>query len=215
MAPQITLYFLQASRCIRSAWLLEELGLDYTVKFAPRENGAAPPAFKKEAGGLGKFPMLIDGDLTLAESGNIAEYLCDTYDTSRRLLPDLGNPKRYAVLQWVHASEATFALHGLAILYARWNQKSGNVEETEAGLSKNVIKDLEYFEAELTKSSAKFLFGDEVTAADISMHFSLVFILARELGTKGRKFERTEKYIKDCEATESYRKAVQKSGHQL
>ena len=71
--PPITLWFLQASRCIRPAWLLEELGLEYQVKFAPRENGLAPPAFRKEAGGLGKFPTLDDGDLRIGESGTITE----------------------------------------------------------------------------------------------------------------------------------------------
>jgi glutathione S-transferase len=73
MAPQITLYFLQASRCIRSAWQLHELGLDYAVKFSAREGGLAPPAFRAEVGGLGKFPTLVDGDVTVTESGNIGE----------------------------------------------------------------------------------------------------------------------------------------------
>lgn len=71
--PKITLWFLQASRCIRTAWLLEELGLDYEVKFSDRENGVAPQAFKDAAGGLGKFPSLQDGDVWLYESGNITE----------------------------------------------------------------------------------------------------------------------------------------------
>lgn len=71
--PKITLWFLQASRSIRIAWILEELGLDYDVKFADRENGVAPPEFKKAAGGLGKFPMLQDGDMTIQESGCIVE----------------------------------------------------------------------------------------------------------------------------------------------
>ena len=71
--PNITLWFLQASRCIRTAWLLEELRLKYEIKFSNRENGAAPDSFKNEAGGLGKFPMLQDGDVTVVESGNISE----------------------------------------------------------------------------------------------------------------------------------------------
>lgn len=71
--PDITLYFLQASRSIRTAWLLDELGLDYEVKFSPRENGVAPAAFKQEAGALGKFPSLKDGSTMLYESGNITE----------------------------------------------------------------------------------------------------------------------------------------------
>lgn len=72
----ITLYFLQASRSIRIAWLLEELGLDYKFHTYDREStGLAPDAFKKTCGtGLGKAPVLHDGSLVLQESGAITEY---------------------------------------------------------------------------------------------------------------------------------------------
>lgn len=69
----ITLFFLQASRCIRTAWQLEELGLDYEVEFSERVNKVAPPEFKKKAGDLGKFPTLVDNGLSIYESGAIAE----------------------------------------------------------------------------------------------------------------------------------------------
>ena len=74
--PDITLYFLQASRSIRIAWLLEELGLDYKLETYDREDtGLAPTAFKQSCGTvLGKAPVLKDGDLTLQESGAITEY---------------------------------------------------------------------------------------------------------------------------------------------
>jgi glutathione S-transferase len=78
--PQITLWFLQASRCIRTAWLLEELGLDYELKFSDRVNQKAPEVFKLASGNpLGKFPTLKDGNLTVYESGAISEYVteCD------------------------------------------------------------------------------------------------------------------------------------------
>lgn len=72
--PDITLYFLQASRSIRTAWQLEELGLDYKLEFSERENQKAPQHFKASSGdALGKFPLLKDGDLTIGESGAIAE----------------------------------------------------------------------------------------------------------------------------------------------
>jgi glutathione S-transferase len=74
--PPITLWFLQASRSIRTAWLLEELGLDYTLKFSDRENGLAPKDFKTASQNpLGKFPTLQDVDLTIGESGAINEYI--------------------------------------------------------------------------------------------------------------------------------------------
>jgi glutathione S-transferase len=79
--PTITLWFLQGSRSIRTAWLLEELNLDYTLKFSDRVNGKAPEDFKTASQNpLGKFPTLQDGDLTIYESGAINEYAtCDYY----------------------------------------------------------------------------------------------------------------------------------------
>lgn len=72
--PIITLYFPQASRSIRVAWLLEELQRPYKNIFYPRENNKASAAFKKESGSaLGKAPVLRDGELVVVESGAISE----------------------------------------------------------------------------------------------------------------------------------------------
>ena len=75
--PDITLYFLQASRSIRIAWLLEELGLEYKLHSWHRESsGLAPADFKQASGAvLGRAPVLKDGALTLQESGAITEYV--------------------------------------------------------------------------------------------------------------------------------------------
>lgn len=72
--PQIKLYFLQSSRSIRIAWLLEELNLPYETIFFPRINNKAPPEFKQKSGSsLGKAPVLWDGELVVTESGAITE----------------------------------------------------------------------------------------------------------------------------------------------
>lgn len=75
--PEIILYFLQASRSIRIAWLLEELGMDYNVVFYNREKSmAAPEEFKEVSGGtMGKAPVLKDGNLIVEESGAITQYV--------------------------------------------------------------------------------------------------------------------------------------------
>ena len=105
--------------------------------------------------------------------------------------------------------------HGLAVLYARWNQKDGDVAKTEAGLAGNVQKDLAFFQAELEKGKGKFFFGDKVTAADIMMEFSLDFILARELGSKAQDWPKVKEYIQACQSTASWQKAQKKTGHKL
>jgi glutathione S-transferase len=144
-------------------------------------------------------------------------YLCETYDKSNRLLPT--DPvQRNKVRQWVHAAEATFALHGLGILYARWHvidAPEGTVERAEERMSANVQNDLSWLESELSLSSGKFLCGDHVTAADVMMQFSADFILMRELGTQGKEWPNINKWLDACKNTDSYKRAVEKTGHKL
>jgi glutathione S-transferase len=113
-------------------------------------------------------------------------YLCETYDKHGKLLP-LDPAQRVKVRQWVHASEATFALHALAILYARWH-----IQGAPEGLC-----------------------GDHITAADIMMQFSADFILARELGTQGKEWPNINKWLEACKKTDTYQRAVKKTGHKL
>ena len=145
-------------------------------------------------------------------------YLCETYDKEGRLLPHEPR-KRVKVRQWVHAAEATFGLHALAILYARWNipkdAPGGVLEAAEKGMSANVQNDLSWLETELSLSPGKFLCGDHVTAADIMVQFVADFIIGRDLGMQGKEYPNINKWVELCRETESYKRAVKKTGHKL
>lgn len=126
--------------------------------------------------------------------------------------------QKVKVLQWVHAAEATFSVHGLAILYARWNLKDAPEDISEAaekGMSVNVQNDMSWLESELSLSPGPFLVGDHPTAADIMMAFIATFIITRELGTNGKQWPNIEKWLKACEDTDGYKRAVKKTGHNL
>lgn len=73
--PDITVYFLGASRAIRIPWLLEELDLPYELVISPRNKaGVAPQDFKdKIPAPLKKSPTIKDGNLVVQESGAIIE----------------------------------------------------------------------------------------------------------------------------------------------
>jgi glutathione S-transferase len=152
------------------------------------------------------------------EDADVVRYLRETYDKSSRLIPRTDIKQRIKVLQWVHAAEATFMVHALAITYARWNIPSSAPEvlaQAEKGLAVNVQKDLDWLETELSFSTGKFLCGEEVTAADMMMHFSIEFILVTKLGTHGREWPRIQRWLKDCRERRSYRRAVEKTGYNL
>jgi glutathione S-transferase len=66
-------------------------------------------------------------------------------------------------------------------------------------------------------ANSEFLAGDHVTAADTMVLFSIQFIFARDLsaGRKASEWKNVERWIKDCENTESYKRAVKKTGHEM
>lgn len=105
--------------------------------------------------------------------------------------------------------------HALAITYARWFQKDGSIEKTEEGLKGNIIKDFDYLEKTLISNQGQWILGKGLTVADVMMHFSITFILARELGTKGKTWETINKWIKTCEKEISFSKAVEATGYDL
>ncbi|KAF2626033.1 hypothetical protein BU25DRAFT_441136 [Macroventuria anomochaeta] len=159
--PSITLWFLQTSRSIQTARLLEELGLDYEE----------PEDFKLGSGNpLGKFPTVKDGDL-------------------------VGAQEKIKVLQWVHAAEATF------------------VEAAEKGMSVNVQNDMSWLESELSLSPGEFLIGDYPTDADIMVHFSAKFTIARDLGTNGKQWPNIDQWLKACEDTEGQLEPQSRTQH--
>ena len=111
-------------------------------------------------------------------------------------------------------------LHGMAILYARWftpeeAKSRGDLAKIESGMSINVIKDINWLQDELSKSKSGFLVGDRLTAADIMMHFSVQVIFKRQLGIDGTGYPLIQAWLRKCEETESYQRAVQKSGYRL
>ena len=79
----------------------------------------------------------------------------------------------------------------------------------------NVQNDMSWLETELSLSSGQFLCGNHVTAADVMMQFSAEFILVREFGTLGKEWPNINKWLEACKKTDSYQRAVKKTGHQL
>ena len=108
----LTLYYAPRTRAVRVRWLLEELGVPHELRRVP----FVPPTggFFSQATPLGKFPVLVDGDVTIFESGAIVEYVLERYGQGR-LAPAAGSPLRGPFLQWLHFAEATAGMARRAI----------------------------------------------------------------------------------------------------
>jgi glutathione S-transferase len=94
--PERTLYQFPISHyCEKARWNLDAKGLSYTVKnLMP---GFHRPVMKRLAKGSGSVPVLVDGEVVLGDSTEIALHLERTYP-SPALLPPAG-PERDRVLE--------------------------------------------------------------------------------------------------------------------
>jgi len=110
-------------RDIRLRWALEEAGLPYRVESTPfRTRGAEHFSHQP----FGQVPWLIDGDLSIFESGAILLHLGDRSD---RLLP--AEPRRRSeAIQWLFA-----ALNSVEMASLPWAvlKLSGDADDTPAG----------------------------------------------------------------------------------
>jgi glutathione S-transferase len=206
----IVVYHLNNSRSQRIVWLLEELGAPYRVEKFRRDaqTNLAPPELRA-VHPLGKAPVLRDGDLVMAESGAIAEYLVEQHGKGR-LAPRRGTREHARYIQWMHFAEGTLMLHLMARLYLTRAGGEG-AAPVLARVEGLLADELAFIEAELGRSA--HLAGDEFSAADVQMTFPLEF--ATYLGVVGERYARVRDYLARMQARPAYRRAVKEGGSYL
>ncbi|WP_334179830.1 glutathione S-transferase [Pseudoxanthomonas sp.] len=178
----ITVHHLNNSRSQRVLWLLEELGLDYTVVRYQRDPKTmlAPPELKK-VHPLGKSPVVVDGEHVLAESGAVLEYLVERYDAARRFAPSPGTTEHLRYRYWLHYAEGSAMPPMLLSLvfsrlkkapmpfFARPIARGIADKAMKTFIGPQVKLHLDYMERELGK--AAWFAGEQFSAADIQMSF--------------------------------------------
>ena len=100
----LKIHHLGHSQSERIVWLCEELGLPYELQHYTRDpvTRLSPPALQAMHP-LGAAPLLEDGDLLLAESAAIVEYIIVKHGGGRlKLGPE--HPDYAAYLYWFHFS---------------------------------------------------------------------------------------------------------------
>jgi glutathione S-transferase len=177
----LTLHHLNDSRSQRILWLLEELGTPYqlvpyqrnaTTRLAPPELATVHP--------LGKSPVIVDGEIRMAESGAVVDYLIRRYGNGA-LMPTPGSAEHEGYNEWLHYSE------GSAMLPLMLNLYVGRLKEAGAPLhpriDSEIANHLGYVEGAL--EGREFLVGRSLTGADIQMSF---------VGEMAKIFDRLKPY---------------------
>ena len=94
------LYGMASSRTRRALWTLEEAGAEFTYHEIDLRKGEHRQPSYLSINPNGKVPALVDGDLTLFETGAICNYIAGKYPAAH-LLPDPASHDAALCQQWI------------------------------------------------------------------------------------------------------------------
>lgn len=212
----ITVHHLENSRSQRVLWLLEELGLAYSVKryardpatmLAPRELRAMHP--------LGKSPVIEADGLVVAETGAIVEFL--TTRAGGALVPPPGSAERARYTYFLHYAEGS-AMPPLLLKLVFSRLAPGSpallrplvraiaAKVTGGFVDPELRRHADYWEAELAERP--FFCGEAFTAADIMMSFPLEAFSARGTGAGPKVAD----WLARIHARPAYGRALERGG---
>src|SRR6202521_2996703 len=167
----LTLHHLNDSRSQRILWLLEELGLPYEMKCYQRDamTRLAPPELTA-VHPLGKSPVITDGDVRIAESGAIVDYIIRRYGQGNgkpAMMPAPGGAEYEAYNEWLHYSEGSAMLPLMLNLYVSRLKEAG--APLHPRIDSEMANHLGYVDGAL--KGREYFVGNSLTGADIQMSF--------------------------------------------
>ena len=222
----LTLHHLETSRSHRILWLLEELGVPYELRRYQRDPATrlAPPELKK-IHPLGKSPVLTDGELVVAESGAILEYLAECYGAQApaelaHLEPARGTPAHRQCRFWMHYAEGSL-MNWLVMqlvfdsiprqpmpFFVRPVARALCAGVQQKLIQPNVQAALAFMENHLAQH--RWFAGEHLSLADFQMSFAVEAALAR--GNTASAWPHLQAYLQRIQARPAYQRALEKGG---
>jgi len=218
----IVVHHLNNSRSQRILWLLEELGVAYEIRRYERDAKTmlAPPELL-QVHPLGKSPVITDGDITVAESGAIVEYLIDTYGEACGLRPARGTADWRRYTYWLHFAEGSAMpplLMKLIFMRIKSTPMPFFAKPIARGIADKVLssfvdpnldRQTAFMEAELAK--APWFVGERLSAADVQMSFPIEAAKQRG-GLSPEKTPRLLDWLARAHARPAYQRALERGG---
>ena len=216
----LVVHHLNNSRSQRVLWLLEELGVPYEIVPHTRygRNDLAPPEVAR-IHPLGKLPIIIDGEVTLAESGAVMTYLVERHGAGR-LQPAPGTPERLRCLYWMHYAEGS-GMQPLLLkvifdkieaarlpFYLRPVVRALSRGVKASFVTPQLKLHMGFLEQELAKS--EWFAGDEITMADLQMSF--VLQAAEAYGALDETHPNLTSFLRKIEARPAWQRSIERGG---
>lgn len=171
----LVVHHLGISQSERIVWLCEELEIPYELVRYDRDpvTRMAPEAYKA-LHPLGTAPIITDGDLVMAESGAVMDYIMARYSDGRLSVPP-GSPDFAEYLFWFNFANGSLMPASMISLVI---SRMGDGKDNPAVQSLRARSDKGFALVEARLGVAEYFAGSRFTAADIIMLFPLTTMRA-------------------------------------
>ena len=163
----LVLYHHPYSRAAGVLWMLEELGVQYDLRFVDLLAGAHKAPELLALNPMGKLPILTDGDQVVTEVAAIGLYLADRYALGR-LAPKPDDPQRGTYLRWSFFAPSVIEPGATAKMNG-WEAKPSQVGW---GTYESMLQTLEF-----AIGDRQYLLGDTFSMADVVVGGTLRYML--------------------------------------
>lgn len=207
----ITIHHLGHAQSERIVWLCEELDIPYALRHYTRDAATllSPPALKA-LHPLGAAPVIEDGDLMLAESAAIVEYLIVKHGQGRlKTGPD--HPDYADFLYWFHFANGNLMPAMTRLLFLNRARLAAD-DPVQLAVQARLERVLAHVEARLGRSP--YLAGSAFTAADIMSVFPLT-TMRMFLPLDLAPYPHIRAYLQRIGARTAYRRAMARSDPDL
>ncbi|MEQ5843855.1 glutathione S-transferase family protein [Paraburkholderia acidicola] len=202
----LTVHHLGKSQSERIVWLCEELAIPYELKIYNRDpvTRLGPPEYKA-LHPLGTAPIISDGDIVLAESTAIMEYIIAKHG-SGGLVPAATDPTFPDYLFWFHFANGSLQPNlGRSMILSRVDLPADNPTLKWSSARLDLVLNL----VESRLGETAYLAGNAFTAADIVTVFSFTtmrIFLPFDLSP----YPNILAYLQRIGARDAYRRAMKK-----
>lgn len=201
---------------------MEALGAPYELKVYNRDpkTRLAPDEYKALSP-LGTAPVITDGDLVLAESNAIMDYILDMFDDKNRFRPAAGSAERAPYLFWFHAAQGS--MMPLLLFHTVFGVLKSRVPffikpvivpvlgQAEKSFLAPRMKAI-LTEAETQLAKTPWLAGEQLSAADMVMSYGMEACYKN--GFINAAHPNCQAWVERMHADPAFQRAMEKDGRE-
>lgn len=205
----ITIHHLGVSQSDRVVWLMEELGLPYELQWYDRGGDFLAPPEYRALHPAGTAPIITDGDLVLAESTAIVEYIAQRHGAGR-LTVAVDDPNYPHYLFWMQ-----FNNNLQSALFIKMAVTASGADPSDDNLVMTTTERREeglYQALEARLGESDYLGGPQFSCADIMSAFNLTSLAMLGARTPDESMPNTLAYVERVTARPAYIKAMSIAG---